>query len=585
MADGDIPEQVPPVRRARSFADVELRSSGTLASMREFVKSREPPPDASEGRKRVAKIFKSVGAELTLGAVVTFNMVLVCLEANALADHGVVPFWINVSVKVLMLVYVVELALRIYIFRFAFFVDAWNVMDIVIVGADVFGEVVGALMHKAAPPIGVLRLLVLLRVARTLGVFESFPELHLLVRGLGSAVKAIVWGAVLVAVIMAMWSIAAVRLIHPYNIKIAESGYYEAIGCERCPRAFESVGQAMLTIFQQIVAGDSWGQLSLPIIESYPWTAFYFVGVLVSVGLALLNLMLAVIVEKAAEAQVATVAEQSHKKEIQRLQAGEELVKLCCQLDRDGSGHISRKELHDGFKEHKHFKDQMTMMDITQDDVDVVFNILDTDRSGTNEYVEFVDELNNLRSRDAHTILVFLKHYVSDIHMKIQEQARERKISDPPKFGKFSEHADRTSVNPSVPTSSFVDKQPSIEGPAPHQQDYTETKQKTPTAFPSVEAASSSQDLNRLFAVSEELLQAMKEVATQSQIQAMHLESLTGLLSTTPGAPLTAGQKLGGSEESSSGTRHASQSPCGCVTLSSDAVTSSSVAKRPAYAE
>jgi len=66
-----------------------------------------------------------------------------------------------------------------------------------------------------------------------------------------------------------------------------------------CPHAFETVFKSGLTFFQTIVAGDSWGTLAVPIIQYEPATAIFFIMVLVSVSLAIMNLILAVIVEAA----------------------------------------------------------------------------------------------------------------------------------------------------------------------------------------------------------------------------------------------------------------------------------------------
>lgn len=49
------------------------------------------------------------------------------------------------------------------------------------------------------------------------------------------------------------------------NERVASKGLYD--GCERCPRAFKSTFNSALTFTQQIVTGDSWGTISIPVIE------------------------------------------------------------------------------------------------------------------------------------------------------------------------------------------------------------------------------------------------------------------------------------------------------------------------------
>ena len=55
----------------------------------------------------------------------------------------------------------------------------------------------------------------------------------------------------------------------------------------------------MVTFTQQVVACASWGVMTIPAIEAYPWTSVIFMDVLVSVELGLMNLILAVIVVNA----------------------------------------------------------------------------------------------------------------------------------------------------------------------------------------------------------------------------------------------------------------------------------------------
>merc|ERR1712232_1172097 len=105
-------------------------------------------------------------------------------------------------------------------------------------------------------------------------------------------------------------------------------GYADS-DCERCGRAFESVFASMLTFTQQIVAGDSWGVVTLPIIEAHPWTAVFFVSVLVSIQLGLMNLILSVIVDKAQQAHAddARFVLQQRQEEFER--AKHDLLKMC----------------------------------------------------------------------------------------------------------------------------------------------------------------------------------------------------------------------------------------------------------------
>merc|ERR1739848_341802 len=125
----------------------------------------------------------------------------------------------------------------------------------------------------------------------------------MMVHGFITAMRAIIWATVLLFMVLMIFAIFAVQFIHPLNVALSKSGIYG--DCDRCPRAFASVQAATLTFIQQVVAGDSWGLVTIPIMEEHPWTSLFFLSVLVSVVLGLLILIVIVIVDGAAQAQEA----------------------------------------------------------------------------------------------------------------------------------------------------------------------------------------------------------------------------------------------------------------------------------------
>ena len=52
---------------------------------------------------------------------------------------------------------------------------------------------------------------------------------------------------------------------------------------------------ANLLLFKTVIAGDSWGQLAVPVIRAYPYTALLFVGAYLTIVFGVLNLIVAVV--------------------------------------------------------------------------------------------------------------------------------------------------------------------------------------------------------------------------------------------------------------------------------------------------
>merc|ERR1719215_961084 len=107
-----------------------------------------------------------------------------------------------------------------------------------------------------------------MKLMRAVRILLAFPELYMLVKGIFGAMKAILWGTFLIMCVLTLFSIMAVELIHPINSRVESSGTY--VDCDRCGRAFATVPASIVTFTQTIVTGDSWGQVSIPIIEEEP---------------------------------------------------------------------------------------------------------------------------------------------------------------------------------------------------------------------------------------------------------------------------------------------------------------------------
>jgi len=102
--------------------------------------------------------------------------------------------------------------------------------------------------------------------------------------------------------------------------------------------------------------------------------------------------------------------------------ARQRLFKICTEMDKDGDGHLSMLELSEGFDAHAEFSNTLRAMDISRDDISLVFSIMDEDGSGEIDYNEFVEQVYKMKSSDSHTLLVFIKHYVTEVRSNVLSQ-------------------------------------------------------------------------------------------------------------------------------------------------------------------
>ncbi|CAE7811757.1 CAC [Symbiodinium sp. CCMP2592] len=267
-----------------------------------------------QSRIRVAKIVLSQSFETVMGLIISANVVIMIFETDADATchrppSGTVAdpsysmstctsqsssiLWLSIVNYLLLTIYTVECALRAFVERGAYPWNRWNQIDLLTV---VSGW--GSALLASTLPINVLRILRLIRLVRAARVVISVPEFYILVSGFTSSFKAILFGSVMLVCIIVVWSIIVVEVIHPVNV-----GLDYPASCDNCHAKFKSVWSAMLTIFQQVVAGDSWGETSLPLVEAEPLTILILFPIMMTISLGAMNLILAVIVERATEAR------------------------------------------------------------------------------------------------------------------------------------------------------------------------------------------------------------------------------------------------------------------------------------------
>jgi hypothetical protein len=144
-----------------------------------------------------------------------------------------------------------------------------------------------------------------------------------------------------------------------------------------------------------------------------------------SIGMAILNLILGVVVDVASQARGKMQKEMDDEKLMEMLEVHDHLLDVCKLMDADGSGELTRDELFQGYAENKTFREILQVMDITEEDLEILWTCLDTDRSGTITYTEFVTSCYRLKSSNTHFMLAYIKYYITMIKNKICQEIED----------------------------------------------------------------------------------------------------------------------------------------------------------------
>lgn len=198
-------------------------------------------------------------------AVIVFNAITLGLETSpkmVAEAHG----FLHVADRVALVIFVLELLLRLYAHGWRFFTDAWSVFDFLVVGIA---------LVPATGPFSVLRAL---RVLRVLRLMSAVPAMRRVVGALLAAVPGLASIGALLFLVIYVAGVMATQMFHD-----TPGGY------------FDDLGTSLFTLFQTMT-GEAWPEVARAVMERTPIAWIFFVVYILVSTFAVLNLFIAVIV-------------------------------------------------------------------------------------------------------------------------------------------------------------------------------------------------------------------------------------------------------------------------------------------------
>ena len=208
-------------------------------------------------------ILESAGVRKFITAVILFNAVILGLETSdmAMAKVGLLIGFLD---RICLAIFVVELVLKLLVYRLRFFRDGWNIFDFVIVAVS---------LVPAAQSLSVLRILRILRVV------SVAPRLRRVVEGFITALPGMASVFLLMGIIFYIGSVISTQLFST-----------------DFPQWFGSLAQSAYSLFQ-IMTLESWSMgIVRPVMEVYPYAWAFFVPFIMVTTFAVVNLMVGLIV-------------------------------------------------------------------------------------------------------------------------------------------------------------------------------------------------------------------------------------------------------------------------------------------------
>lgn len=213
-------------------------------------------------------------------ALILINAVTLGLETFP-AVMAVIGPVIQILDKTILTVFVLEIVLRLFVYRLSFFKDAWSVFDFIVVGIALL---------PASGPFSVLRALRVLRVLRVLTFVPSMKKI------VGALMQSLNGMLSITMVLGLIYYVAAVMVTKLFG--------------EAFPEWFGSLGASLYTLFQ-IMTLESWSMgIARPVMEQFPYAWLFFVPFILIATFTMLNLFIAVIVNA-----VQSMHDEEHKAE------------------------------------------------------------------------------------------------------------------------------------------------------------------------------------------------------------------------------------------------------------------------------
>jgi voltage-gated sodium channel len=249
-------------------------------------------------RQAVRRVVEADWFQNAIIVVIVVNAIVIGLETSetAMTHAGGL---LQALDRIAVVIFVLEILAKLYVYRWRFFASGWNLFDFVIVAVA---------LVPAGREVAVLRAL---RILRALRLISAMPKMRQVVQGLLSAIPAMGTVIVLLSLIFYISAVMATTLFGA-----------------SFPDWFGTIGLSLYSLFQ-IMTLESWSMgIVRPVMEAYPYAWAFFVPFILVTSFTVLNLFIAIIVnamqqahddDAAAERDVILREVQALREDIARL--------------------------------------------------------------------------------------------------------------------------------------------------------------------------------------------------------------------------------------------------------------------------
>lgn len=333
------------------------------------------------------------GFNVLVIVMIFLNTVLIGIELDLQRSDDIQErsYWFAIE-ALFALFFFFEALLRIHQLGYDYFLDSWNVYDytlVVLSGADI---VVSVTIPESGG-LGVaksLRILRLLRVYRSIKGVKALGGLWVIVRGCLDSLLAVVWVTMALFLFLFIFAVIVCTMVGQ-DIDIrrewADADLY--VG---------SLWKSVLTILQVFTIDQISAQLGQPLMTISPPTTAMLVLSVIFLNFGCLNILVAVMVEHIVS--IAAETRQSFSKVLAKVEKKvfaamlAELTEYCD--DGEGGGELTYKDFSKVIRTPS-VVEKMKLLNFCFDEMELLFELMDADGSGSVSPKEFVAGLKKMK--------------------------------------------------------------------------------------------------------------------------------------------------------------------------------------------
>lgn len=389
--------QVKSLQKEKEVECVKTTRRARMSLSREKARfeAKHKTSSGSLRQMTIAEFIQTSFFDNLVGGVILLNAAVIGIQTdrNARALAGDVPLVFYVFEQFFAAWFTLELSLRIYVYKIAFFKPCtdgwlWNYFDFIVVAAqlmEVFFELVARSADVNANNfrvLRVLRILRLVRILRVVRVLHLISELRAIVSSIMGSMKSLVWVVVLLLIMIYIVAVFFTQSItdHLVQAKEDDSTFQMTADEDALRYYFHSLGRAILTLWQSMSGGLDWDALAGPLFQRISFlTGFAFASFIAFALLALMNVVTGVFV------QTALLSARDEEDSFMTSQ----IISLFNIADKDNSSSITWDEIVESLDDPSLVKEWKSI-GVQAEDARYLFKLLDLENSGEVSFEEFM---------------------------------------------------------------------------------------------------------------------------------------------------------------------------------------------------